>query len=415
MDKFWLIRLKEKLFSVDISQPMMRFFGIIMAVNYPLYWVAWNPTLSYQGAELDIAMRLMATILCLGLVFSKFFFRPETKVLSVYWLGTVIYCLPFFFSFMTLVNHASAVWLMNLISAIFFVFLLFDAGVALAVLISGSAFAYLIYSLLYPPFVVELGQITLFDFFMTLLAAVVIGSLFSYKKGIVVHEKLMSLRSLAATVAHEMRTPLAVINLEAGWLRSKLQQPELTKEDINAVNDCANRLMATTNNALVVIDMLLANLKVTPPGEGSLLSIQTVLRQSIETYPLSVQESDKINIADFSDFEFYGDPDLIRHVFYNLIKNALYFIKAVRKGEIYVWVTKTKKYNVIHFKDTAKGVPSEELPYLFNRFYSKRKYGTGLGLAFCRCVMLDLGGKITCKSVMNEYTEFMLYFPIVKS
>lgn len=386
-----------------------------MAVNYPLYWIIWNPDLAYRGNELDIAMRLFATILCVGLVFSKHIFRPNSKILSLYWLVTVIYCLPFFFTFMTLVNHASTVWLMNLISSVFFVFLLFDAGVALSVLITGSLASYFIYTILYPPFFVDLGEITLFDFFMTLFATVVIGSLFSYKKGMIIHEKLTSLRALAATVAHEMRTPLAVVNLEAGWLRNKLQKPELTDEDINAVNDCPNRLMATTNNALMVIDMLLANLKVTSAKESVLLSIQDTIQNAFETYPLAAQELDKINIAEFRDFQFYGDPDLVQHVFYNLIKNSLYFMKAMRKGEIYVWVSQTDKYNIVHFKDTAKGIPPEELPYLFNRFYSKRKYGTGLGLAFCRRVMLDLGGKITCKSVMNEYAEFMLYFPIVKS
>ncbi len=414
MDKFWYIRLKEKLFSLDISQPMMRFFGVVMAVNYPLYWVIWNPDLTLQGHFVDLVLRVIATLLCLGLVLKDQLFGAKSKFLSIYWLGTVVYCLPFFFSFMTLVYHASAVWLMGLVSSLFFTFLLFDAGVALAVLIVGSALAYGLYQIWYPPFYVDLGQISVFDFGVTLFAAILIGSLFAHKKGLIIHEKLTSLRGLAGTVAHEMRTPLAVINLEAGWLKNKLKQPRLTKEDINAVNDCPNRLMATANNALMVIDMLLANLKVVAPSEMQFNQMSSILNQSLESYPLSELELAKINIATFDDFIFYGDPDLMRHVIYNLLKNSLHYIKAVRKGEIYIWITREKGYNVLHFKDTARGIDPVDLPYLFNRFYSKRKYGTGLGLAFCRRVMLDLGGKIKCDSVLGDYVEFTLYFPVVK-
>ena len=412
MDRFWLVRLKNKLFNLDISQPMMRFFGIVMAVNYPVYWIAWHQDFQFAGNELDLILRGIATLLCLGLAFKDSWSLPQSRKLFIYWLVTVIYCLPFFFSFMTLLNHASAVWLMNLISSIFFVFVLFDAGVALVLLVVGSTFGYLAYSLFYPPFYVDLGEVSLFDFVMTLFATIVIGSLFSHKKGIITHEKMMSLRALAGTIAHEMRTPLAVINLEAGWLKNKLSQPKLTQQDINAVNDCPNRLTSTTNNALMIIDMLLANLKIATPREVKLCHISKIILSAIETYPLNQSEVEKIHVDNSHDFEFKGDPDLIRHVIYNLLKNSLYYMKAARKGHIYIWTSRQGRYHCLHFKDTALGVAPEELPNLFTRFYSKRKYGTGLGLAFCRRVMLDLGGKIKCDSVINDYAEFILYFPI---
>ncbi|MBA8667975.1 HAMP domain-containing histidine kinase [Holosporaceae bacterium 'Namur'] len=56
----------------------------------------------------------------------------------------------------------------------------------------------------------------------------------------------------------------------------------------------------------------------------------------------------------------------------------------------------------------------EPLPYIFDKFYSKSKSGTGIGLAFCKMIMQDMGGYIECKSRVGKYTEFILTFPKAK-
>ena len=67
--------------------------------------------------------------------------------------------------------------------------------------------------------------------------------------------------------------------------------------------------------------------------------------------------------------------------------------------------------NKLHIKDTAKGIKQEDLPHIFDNLYSKRKGGTGVGLAHCKMVMQSYGGSISCDSVYGVYTTFTLTFP----
>ena len=77
------------------------------------------------------------------------------------------------------------------------------------------------------------------------------------------------------------------------------------------------------------------------------------------------------------NFMFYGDETLFKHILFNLLKNSFYFIDKVRKGEIYIWLEPGDKYNELHFKDTAQGVSEEDLPHIFEQFFTK---GTIMGL-----------------------------------
>lgn len=111
------------------------------------------------------------------------------------------------------------------------------------------------------------------------------------------------------------------------------------------------------------------------------------------------------------NFNFKGNDTLIKHVFFNLLKNSIYYVKAANKGGITLKTYKENGMNTLSFKDTGTGIAPEVLPYIFDKFYSRTKYGTGIGLDFCKSVMKSLGGDITCTSQYAEYTEFILTFP----
>jgi two-component system CAI-1 autoinducer sensor kinase/phosphatase CqsS len=72
--------------------------------------------------------------------------------------------------------------------------------------------------------------------------------------------------------------------------------------------------------------------------------------------------------------------------------------------------------NTLIFRDTGSGIPAGVLPHVFERFYSgggdDAVLGSGIGLAFCKDVMLDFGGTITCRSEHGSWTEFELSFPV---
>lgn len=100
------------------------------------------------------------------------------------------------------------------------------------------------------------------------------------------------------------------------------------------------------------------------------------------------------------------------HVLFNLLKNAIYFIRKAGKGQIYIWIESTTQENTIHFKDTGMGIRPENISKIFEPFFTAdTNKGTGVGLAFCHMTMQALGGGIRCESQWHEYTEFILTFP----
>ena len=103
------------------------------------------------------------------------------------------------------------------------------------------------------------------------------------------------------------------------------------------------------------------------------------------------------------------------HVFFNLLKNAVYYVEAANQGGIDIRVETGDKFNKVYFKDTGTGIPAKSLPHIFERFYTTTDNGTGIGLAFCQLVMQSFGGDISCQSTEGQYTEFTLKFPKIRT
>ncbi|WP_232224395.1 sensor histidine kinase [Candidatus Paracaedibacter symbiosus] len=312
----------------------------------------------------------------------------------------------------------------------FFLFLFFDLVMALTIFTIGAVAGCLVFYYLLPPFYLDLGSIDLFEFFCTIFAAVIIGGLFSYKKENIQKIKQQSLKMQAAAIAHEMRTPLAAISHLADGLKINLpilidtQQTAQDKDEsvtyvhksqLQYLEDTPTELEAVTKSAFIVIDMLLMNLRENP-SEAVLEkhSILDCVKNALEAYALTKREKALISLGIAEDFEIKANSHLLKHVFFNLLKNSLHYIKAVRKGKIVIWTEKGEQVNKLYFKDTGKGISKESLPYVFNQFYSRTDHGTGVGLAFCKMVLQHLGGDITCDSIEGEFTQFTLIFPVLK-
>lgn len=416
--------------KIETTRSSIKFFGIVMAINFPLYWIIWNKGIAINGNYTDLILRLCATFLCFGLIYKKVWEKISDRLFIIYWCFTVIFCLPFFFTFMTLKYHGSTVWLMNFMSSFFFLFLLFDLITALTIFLMGASAGCLAFYYLMPPFYLDLGSINLFEFFCTIFAALIIGGLFSYKKEHIQEAKRQSLKMQAGAIAHEMRTPLAAIDGMVDGLKQHLPTllqtqeiaqekdqsiPYIYQETLQALSEVPDELKVVSKSAFTVIDMLLMNLKDDVPE--TLSEKCSILKcAEIALHEYSLRESDKnlISLEIKHDFEFYGNSLLIKHVFFNLLKNALHYVKAARKGKITIWTETSHKVNKLYFEDTGKGISKEHLPHIFDQFFTRTAYGTGVGLAFCKMVMTKLGGDITCDSIEGEFTRFTLSFPILE-
>ncbi len=170
------------LIAVD-SRRLMLAFGIVLFINYPLYYLIWLTT-SSETYE-NLAMRLIASALCIPLILNQYWPSKRLHWLTLYWYLVACYCLPFFFTFMTLKNHASTLWLMNLISATFFILLLFDVLTSLILLAVGSAIGIFAFKLAGTVFYYNPGLVSLSNVIATLGAAIIIGGIFSRNKQVV--------------------------------------------------------------------------------------------------------------------------------------------------------------------------------------------------------------------------------------
>lgn len=398
-------------------------FGIFGLITYPLFYLIWV-FIDAESYE-NLTLRLIAAFLCVPLIFKSKWHKKYLKYLPLYWYFTLCYCLPFLFTFLLLKNNFSLTWILNVMTVLVLSVLLLDIVELSIVLPLGILLGTIFYKLegnaLYLP------QNTLV-IFITYFAVVAFGALFAHKKELIRNEKLKTLRALAIDIAHELRTPLRAINLAADnikyYLNDLIQAYKFAKganfpiKDIRpsqfeTLSSSLDDIESETNYSNTIINMILTNLEQTNVGSNDFQigSIAHSIDEALRRYPFQSDERAMIQWNGKNDFNYLGQELLTIHILFNLLKNAIYYVRAAGKGDIKIWLTLGKTFNELHFRDTGKGIAPEILPKIFDLFFTKTYHGSGIGLAFCKNVMKRYGGKIECQSVEGEFAEFILSFP----
>jgi signal transduction histidine kinase len=409
------------------SEKQVFLFGIIMFFNYPIYYILWS-FLSMQTYE-NLMLRLLGSTLCLLLILYKFWPLKLKPLLPLYWYATVMFCLPFFFTFLLLKNNCSTAWLMNYMSTIYFLLLLFDALHAFMLVIIGFFLAVCLYCLsASEPFVYNPGQIDSITIIISIIPSFIIGTLFKHSRDLIEKEKLKAILVVGSNIAHELRTPLS--SIEAGIAGIKNYLPKLIEgynkaknnglavsfiapNHYRLLNAALGRIEKETHYANSMINMLLLKVKQNKIKNVSFAihSMDACITEALSRYPFQEREKKLVVHHKQKDFYFYGDSILMVHVFFNLIKNSLYFIQKSEKGTINIWYDNNHKENRVHFKDTAMGIPKSLASIIFNKFNTHTKNGTGLGLSFCKNTIHSFGGDILCYSCYGEFAEFVISLP----
>lgn len=231
-------------------------------------------------------------------------------------------------------------------------------------------------------------------------------------------ESIAIIERMAGNLAHEVRSPLAVIKLaieNTGYIIDTLPGDSAIslKKQLKMIKDSAD-------NIINIIDMHMANLRyaVLPdaqPNQTRKLRIKDIINEAIDEYSLTDVQRKLIywNPPLNDDFFVIGNANHCKHVIFNLLKNALTAIKNAGKGRIHISTRKLPKQCGLIIKDTALGMSEEKVRNLFLRQVPVRGNGLGLGLQFCKQVMSNMGGNISCKSQPKRFTEFVLTFPKV--
>lgn len=406
-------------------------FGIFAVINYTIPYFMWSPTTNINFS-LPIFMRLIASFMCFVLIIKESFKESYKFFLPLYWHVTLLYCLPFLTTVMLFDSHGNIYGLLNFILAIHLLAVLVDWLSFALISVIGVLFGYLFFIALEGKELFSLSFDTLYWASHMCFFTVLISILFSRRNEKIAQEKLGAYKSVSASIAHELRTPLSSIYIAAQGVQTFLPNlletyeiaqkhnlpiPSINQQKLNILQHFPANFISISRRSLSIIDIFLTQFTVMEKQKISLhpISALKAVTKSIDDYPFFPKElRSKIKIKIIKDFVFLGSETLIIHVFSNLIKNALQQITIAKKGTIKIWFSEDNEFNIIHFLDTATGIKDQELPKIFDVFYSSKDQGTGVGLAFCKKVLKIFDGEIVCLSKFGKYTEFKLYFPRCK-
>jgi signal transduction histidine kinase len=230
----------------------------------------------------------------------------------------------------------------------------------------------------------------------------------------IVADRLASLGELAASIAHEINNPLAVISEAAGWLRSRADRPELSAEELreasaralDKIESAVDRAARISRNFLHFARAPDATVRVTDLGELALEVRELTWRPA---------EADNIEVAvttdEDADLTAETDPYQLRQVLLNLVTNAVQAVE--RGGRVEIAVDGARDQVTMAVIDDGPGIPDEHLERIFEPFFTTKEAGrgTGLGLSVSRGIVEKLGGRIEVESRPGAGCTFRVVVP----
>ena len=219
-------------------------------------------------------------------------------------------------------------------------------------------------------------------------------------------------KDFVANVSHELRTPLAAIHGYAETLLGGALEDEQNKRRfVEIIQAQASRLTNIASDLLTLSQ--LESGKSMPPRP---IAIRAALESALRSVESSARLRDvRLICTRIEDISVMGQEVRMEQVFVNLLDNAVKFNRP--GGEVRVEVRSDDGKARIVIADTGIGIPSEDLPRVFERFYrvdkarSREMGGTGLGLSIVRHVVEQMGGTVTVESSLGQGSQFTLLLP----
>jgi two-component system nitrogen regulation sensor histidine kinase GlnL len=231
-----------------------------------------------------------------------------------------------------------------------------------------------------------------------------------------------SLVYLLGTIAHEIKNPLGGIKGAAQLLKRRLLKgSEGLPSGVDDVHDYIDLIIRETDRLNTILQNYLTMSRRPVPQQ---LNIHEVLEKAISIMDLSLKNGN-ITVQRFYDPSLprvRGDGGKLLQVFLNLVKNALeampgggsLSVTTRPSGEYVVQGGRARRWAVISVRDTGKGIPKNEMQKIFLPFYTRKKKGTGLGLALSKKIIKDHDGFIRVERPdSGKGTVFNIYIPFV--
>jgi two-component system OmpR family sensor kinase len=226
-----------------------------------------------------------------------------------------------------------------------------------------------------------------------------------------VAQSQQQLRHFVADVSHELKSPITAIQGFAQALVDGTAGDENTRlKAARIINDESKRMKRQVDELLELARMQSGQLKVNHEP----VNLSELLEHCHELFNIQAQEKGVLlKTKAESPVTVLGDIDRLEQLFSNLLDNAIKNSPA--GGEVRLTGSQsTSNYAEVRVTDSGPGIPPEQLPYVFERFYQVTgvRTGVGLGLAIAREIALAHGGTIEARSEPGEGAEFVVRLPI---
>lgn len=235
-------------------------------------------------------------------------------------------------------------------------------------------------------------------------------------------DRLASLGTLSAGMAHEIKNPLVSIKTFAQLLPERYQDSDFRDTFSNLIGHEIDRIDSLVNQLL----------RFARPAKPVLkpMHVHDILEKSLQLVGHRLYQKEiKLTRSWHADVDtIRADADQLEQVFLNFFLNAMDAMK--HGGELHVdteirsatdWVAALSGTNGdghevlrVSIRDNGEGIRSEDIPHVFDPFFTTKDYGTGLGLSVVHGIIEEHGGQIEVESQLKKGTSFHILLPLVR-
>jgi len=220
-----------------------------------------------------------------------------------------------------------------------------------------------------------------------------------------------SQRRFLADVGHELRTPLTVIKGNVSLMR---RIKEADEESLESIDSQTDRLTRLVGDLLLLAQAESGKL----PLNRKTVELDTVVLEVMQEMRVLSQDRITLKLGEIDQVLVCGDKDRLKQVLVNLVGNAIQY--TPNRGQVTVGVTKVDGKACVAVSDNGPGIPAEDLPHIFERFYRGTKSrtrtrdgkGFGLGLSIAYWIVRNHEGEIKVDSNPADGTTFTIWLPL---
>ncbi|MDF1794956.1 MAG: response regulator [Coxiellaceae bacterium] len=409
---------------VEESGAQYKAYGTFGLFTFPVYYFIWL-YFDVQSYE-NLWLRITCTALCLLLVLHDYWPKKLKPYLPVYWYFTLFFTLPFFFTYMLLLNHGSLMWITNTIVIVFFTMLLVDWVSTVILLSSGSLLAFIVAS--QQDNLLWASSFDIVGFMLTYVVSILIGLIFSHNKAVIERIKRRAIEveanskarsELIANMNHDIRTPITgILGLAQSFRDSANSNKQASDADL--LIRTTEELLTLLNEVIEIVDLENGPLE----HRQEAFSISQVVEHNIALIDSAVNHKLldlKIEVDDEVPEYVWGNRIYMDRILLNLLGNA---IKFTDKGiiSLVVRVLRFEKNSVwIEFRlsDTGIGISESQFEKIFERFsrispsYKGIYKGNGLGLFMVKRYLESMKGSIDVASQEGKGSCFTVRVPFL--